>query len=290
MTLLNNKLARGITILLCIAGVFTTSEAFSEFLVCRDSDTPTNNSLVRGTAELWDRSNSSPTLLKRGVDVCNSTGTRLLEYKCINNFSSAGTPAGTDQLVSETIDCLFGCLGGACANPGPNNDGCFTRILVQAQTSTTDHNKWVLSVREVTQQVAPLWIYQSRSAALKNGDETLEAQILGVNNELLSVAYSSFHPQFFDVEDASLSNTIVSELIIAFNPNARSILLKGLGTQVLLALPSQSQRCNRPCLASAVAAGREGVDTCCPGTVKSPVNPQTFVCLPSPSPSPSSAP
>ena len=262
----------------------------AQFYVCKDTDTPTNNSQIRGTAELLDTSTTPAKSIRRATDSCNSSGTALVENKCVNNLSSSGQPLGTDQLVSETINCAYGCLDGVCIVPGNTSDGCFTRFIIKLTPSSADATKPVLSVQSITQEIGALWIRMARSASLKNGNEPLEIQVLDSNNTVISRAYSDFHPPYFHESDPTLLSSALSDVILAFNPSARSVLFKAFGTQLLVSLPIDSQRCVRKCISSALDAGIEKIDSCCSGRIKSQVNNTTFVCLPSASPSPTPSP
>lgn len=120
----------------------------------------------------------------------------------------------------------------------------------------------------------------THSAEQKNRADLLTVQVLDKNNLVLNTTYSSLGPEYYHVDN--IRQNLLSEVVLAFNPNARSVLFKAFGTQVLLPLPAESLRCVRPCISSPYEAGTENINECCPGSTKAAVNPTTFVCSPPP--------
>lgn len=230
---------------------------------CVDSDhtasTAGNSPHIRGDVTVT----SSTGTQTRYQDICDPSGTSLREFFC----SSSG---GVSSAIHQG---LFGCLDGALVKEGGDSPACFTDIVLAVTPSANTSSPPTLSVLKATREIDRLWWAVARAKPQHN-DSFAEVVIRDGAGKPLATRYSSIVPEFFDIP----ATRAISRVTLPFLPNARSIVFKTLGAELVYTLPSHLLGCSRPPVPIGLS-GIEGIQGCAPGGQKLPINPTTFTCV-----------
>jgi hypothetical protein len=257
-------------VVLCLLLLLVSSTA-AVAQQCTDSDrdgtTAGNNPLVRGNVTVV----SPAGVRSEYPDSCDASGKSLREFFCANS-------GGVTSVVHQG---LFGCLDGAIIKEHTNTPACFTDIILAITPSASSSAPPTLSILEATRQIDRLWWATARARPQPN-DPVVEVVIKDVGGQIIATRYSSIVPEYFDIP----ATRGISRVTLPFIPLARSFVFRAEGAELSYTLPAHLLTCSRKKVPIGLS-GIEGIDSCVSEGQKFFINPTTFTCRHSTSPSPS---
>lgn len=253
-------------LLLFFISVFVFAVQPSLAQSCVDSDGGSNPA-VAGTVTIG-------TTVYR--DYCPPDGGQVREMTC------SGSTLGT-----EFIACPEGCVDGACAGHTLDKNGCYFRLRLKVDLTSSTPSITVLSALP---DVGRYGRY-ALSIPPEKSTESIEIDLYSAQGALLGRYPFSYNPTLYIENQLPRVIPVTSPTFyIPYFRNLSKIEFVRSGVTLGSYVISPAQVvCKRPC----VPPGRSGwtnTQQCCSGATSVPINKKSFMCVATPSPSPSPIP
>ncbi len=239
---------------------------------CTDTD-PSDDPLIAGKT-VWNNENGTSTPLAN--DSCSIDGGSLVQASCgiARNF------------VTTKVFCRPGCLDGRCSPPKEKIDGCYWRIDSAITAGKSGRALSAATINSVVgkyalQMLSPTNTAPGRRALIV---ETIDSagKIVNRYNETPSFAIRAEGTPL-------LAGSVTNRNYIPFDREVKSIRVTYKGVVKEKVLTAVQKMCVRPCVTFLEAGNIKRGDKCCLG-IQKPISSTAFVCLDTPSPTPSASP